>query len=87
MDRLRPVRWVLAIALVATTIQASFAPVASAGASGTFLVVYKGTAVPSTAEARIQAAAESSRLQLSTDRCSRGDFRRRVVRHHAQIER
>ena len=59
MDRLRPVRWVLAIALVATTIQASFAPVASAGASGTFLVVYKGTAVPSTAEARIQAAGGS----------------------------
>ena len=59
MDRLRPVRWVLAIALVATTIQASFAPVASAGATGTFLVVYKGTAVPSTAEARIQAAGGS----------------------------
>jgi subtilisin family serine protease len=52
-------RWVLAIALVATTIQASFAPVASAGATGTFLVVYKGTAVPSTAEARIQAAGGS----------------------------
>ncbi len=59
MDRLRPMRWVLAIALVATTIQASFAPVASAGATGTFLVVYKGTAVPSTAEARIQSAGGS----------------------------
>ena len=59
MDRLRPVRWVLAITLVAATIQATFAPIANAGASGTFLVVYKGTAVPSTAEARIQAAGGS----------------------------
>ena len=58
MDRLRPVRWVLVIALVAATM-ATIAPIANAGASGTFLVVYKGTAVPSTAEARIQAAGGS----------------------------
>jgi subtilisin family serine protease len=58
MDRLRPVRWMLAIALVAATM-ATIAPIANAGASGTFLVVYKGTAVPSTAEARIQAAGGS----------------------------
>jgi protein SCO1/2 len=46
MDRLRPVRWALAITLVAATILATFAPIASAGATGTFLVLYKGTAVP-----------------------------------------
>jgi len=59
MDRLRPVRWALAITLVAATIQATFAPIASAGATGTFLVLYKGTAVPSNASSTIGAAGGS----------------------------
>jgi subtilisin family serine protease len=49
---------VLAVTVMAATIQA-FAPIASAGATGTFLVVYKGTALPSTAAATIQAAGGS----------------------------
>ncbi len=56
MRKLRPVHWALAVTLVAGMSAVALAPVASADASGTFIVLYKGTSVPSTATATITAA-------------------------------
>jgi lantibiotic leader peptide-processing serine protease len=57
MRKLRLVRGFVVLAMLATATTVMLAPAAqSAGSSGTFVVLYKGNSVPSTAASKIQAA-------------------------------
>jgi subtilisin family serine protease len=56
MRKLRPIRWALAVSLVAGASAVALAPGASASAGSTYLVLYKNTSVPSSAADSIQAA-------------------------------
>ncbi|MFB3739194.1 MAG: S8 family serine peptidase [Candidatus Velamenicoccus archaeovorus] len=56
MRRLTPIRWAIAVSLVAGMTALGLVPVASAAAGSTYVVLYRQAAVPASAQSSIEAA-------------------------------